>query len=157
MRNGVLIGLSLIVTLFSTSKACAAETSIAIVVHPGVAESNITMEQLRRLFHAEQQFWADKTRVTLLLRAPVAADRDLILDRIYHMNENEFRRYWIAKIFRAEVPSGPKVVFSSNMALELVTAIPGSITFLPTSELDSKVKVLSIDGFLPHDSEYPLR
>lgn len=157
MRNGVLIGLSLIVTLFSTSKACAAETSIAIVVHPSVAESNITMEQLRRLFLAEQQFWADKTRVILLLRAPVAADRDLILDRIYHMDENEFRRYWIAKIFRAEVPSGPKVVFSSNMALELVTAIPGSITFLPTSELDLKVKVLSIDGFLPHDSEYPLR
>lgn len=157
MRNGVLIGLSLIVTLFSTSKACAAETSIAIVVHPSVAESNITMEQLRRLFLAEQQFWADKTRVILLLRAPVAADRDLILDRIYHMDENEFRRYWIAKIFRAEVPSGPKVVFSSNMALELVTAIPGSITFLPTSELDLNVKVLSIDGFLPHDSEYPLR
>ena len=110
MRNGVLIGLSLIVTLFSTSKACAAETSIAIVVHPSVAESNITMEQLRRLFLAEQQFWADKTRVILLLRAPVAADRDLILDRIYHMDENEFRRYWIAKIFRAEVQHGIGVV-----------------------------------------------
>ena len=157
MRNRVVLVLSLIVMLSNASKTIAAETSIAIVVHPSVAETNITMEQLRRLFLAEQQFWADKTRVTLLLRAPVAADRDLILDRIYQMDENEFRRYWIAKIFRAEVPSGPKVVFSSNMAKELVTAIPGSITFLPTSDVDSNVKVLSIDGFLPNEPEYPLR
>ena len=43
------------------------------------------------------------------------------------------------------------------MAQELVTAIPGSITFIPANEIDSSVKVLSIDGLLPDQPGYPLR
>ena len=131
--------------------------TVAIVVHPGVEASNLSMNQLRRIFLADQQFWPDKSRITLLVGAPGAAERNLVLDRIYQMSENEFRQYWIAKIFRAEVPSGPKIVLSANMALELVTAIPGSITSIPAEEIDPSVKVLSIDGLSPGDAEYPLR
>ena len=90
--------------------------AVAIVVHPETNVSSLSMTQLRKIFLAEQQFWADNTRITLLVKAPGAIERDIVLDRIYAMNETQFRRYWIAKMFRAEVPSGPKLVFSSNMA-----------------------------------------
>ena len=134
----------------------ANKATVAIVVHPDVKVSDLSTDQLRRIFLADQQFWPDRSRIVLLVRAPEADERKMVLDRIYQMNESQFRKYWIAKIFRAEVAALPKIVFSSNMAQELVTAIPGSITFIPSSEIDSSIKVLSIDGLLPDQPGYYL-
>jgi hypothetical protein len=131
--------------------------AVAIAVHPDTQISELSMAQLRKIFLADQQFWPDKTRITLLVKAPGAIERELVLDRIYMMNETQYRKYWIAKMFRAEVPSGPKLVFSSNMALELITAIKSSITFLNADEITDNIKVLRIDGFMPHEQGYPLR
>ena len=135
----------------------ARNQAIAIVVHDGTHIDDVSIDQLRRIFLAEQQFWPDRSRITLLVRAPGAYEREFVLERIYQMNENQFRKYWIAKMFRAEVPSGPRIVFSTNMALELVTAIPGSITFMNASDIDETVKVVRVDGLLPSDDGYPLK
>lgn len=142
--------------VFITRLGLAEDSAVAIVVHPNVQVSDLSTGQLRRIFLADQQFWPDKSRIVLLVRAPEADERKMVLDRIYEMNESQFRKYWIAKIFRAEVAALPKIVFSSNMAQELVTAIPGSITFIPSSEIDSSIKVLSIDGLLPDQPGYSL-
>ena len=130
---------------------------VAIVVHPSTDIDNVTMSELRNIFLANQQYWPDRSRIILLVRAPDAYEREFVLDRIYEMSEDQFRRYWIAKMFRAEIPSGPKVVFSTNMALELVSAIPGSITFMLASAVGPDSKVISIDGYLPDADDYPLK
>ena len=132
-------------------------TSVAIVVHPETPIENISLAQLRRIFLGEQQYWQGNARITLLVRAPESLEREFVLDRIYRMNEGQFRQYWIAKLFRAEVASGPKVVYSSEMALELVSAIRGAITFVAASAVQPGVKVIRVDGKLPGESGYPLR
>ncbi|MCZ6643849.1 MAG: hypothetical protein O7F71_19915 [Gammaproteobacteria bacterium] len=142
--------------LFGPGAGFAEGSPVAIVVHPEVQVSDLSTSQLRRIFLADQQFWPDRSRIVLLVRAPQADDRSVVLDRIYQMSESQYSKYWIAKIFRAEVPAGPRIVFSSNMAQELVKAIPGSITFIPSSEIDSQIKVLSIDGLLPDQPGYTL-
>ena len=152
----ILLGIVFVVW-FGAEPGFAAEPAVAIVVHSSVDVSDLSMNELRRIFLADQQFWPDGSRIIVLIGAPGAAERALILERIYQMSERQFRQYWIAKIFRAEVPSGPKVVLSSNMGLELITAIPGSINFMPVADIDSSVKVLSIDGLLPDQPGYPLR
>lgn len=134
----------------------AQDGSVAIVVHPQTQVDNLTFEELKRIFRGDRQFWEDGRRVTLLVRAPVAEERQLILDRIYEMDENQFREYWIGKMFRAEVAAGPKLVYSADMARDLVTVIPGAITFVPVSEVSSESKVVRIDGLLPGDPGYPL-
>ena len=134
-----------------------AGAAVAIVVHPNAPVDSLSIAQLRRIFLAEQQFWEDDSRITLLVRAPGAYERDLVLDQLYRMNEAQFRKYWISKMFRAEVPSGPKLVFSNDMALELVRAIPGSITYISAADLDGSVKVVAIDGLRPDSADYPLR
>ena len=129
---------------------------VAIVVHPDAPVRDFTMDQLRRVFLADQQFWSDGTRITLLVRAPQAYERDVVLNKLYRMDEDQFRQYWVAKIFRAEVPAGPKIVYSSGMARELVTAIPGAITFMPASEVDAGVRVVRVEGRLPGEAGYLL-
>lgn len=135
----------------------SAQNSVAIVAHPQTPVSNLSSAQLRKIFMGEQQFWPDRSKITLLVRAPAAKERDLVLNRIYRMTEPQFRQYWIAKMFRAEVAAGPKIFYSTDMARGLVTAIPGSITFMPASEAGPGIKVLRIDGKLPGEPGYPLK
>jgi ABC-type phosphate transport system substrate-binding protein len=134
-----------------------AASPIAIVVHQDTQLDNLSMDELRSIFLADQQFWPDRTRIILLVRAPESDERDFVLDRIYRMSEAEFRQYWIGKMFRAEVPRGPKIVFSSNTTLDLVVAVPGSISFIRANEVMGDVKVVRIDGLLPSDAGYPLK
>jgi hypothetical protein len=139
------------------ASAQSTAVAVAIVVHPETQVENLTFQELKAIFRGERQFWDDGRRVTLLMRAPVAAERRLVLDKIYGMDEAEFREYWIGKMFRAEVAAGPKLVYSSDMARDLVTVIPGAITFVPLNEVSSETKVVRIDGKLPSEEGYPLR
>lgn len=136
----------------------AAETnSIAIVVHKSSEIDNLSLRELRNIFLANQQFWPDRTRIVLLVRAPKSEERDFVLNTIYQMDEAQFRQYWIAKMFRAEVPRGPKIVFSTDMMLDLVVAIPGSISFINADEVSEDVRIVRIDGKSPTDAGYPLK
>jgi len=146
--------------IWPTTSARAQENksvAIAIVVHPDVVDHGITFTQLRNIFLGEQQFWSNRKKITLLVRAPVSVERDIVLKRIYEMTESQFRRYWIAKIFRSEVTSGPKIVYSSDMAKELVKVLPGAITFMPASAVDDATRMLRIDGKLPGEDGYRLQ
>lgn len=134
-----------------------ARTPIAIVVHKDTPVDNLTLDQLRNIFLANQQFWPDRSRIILLVHAPQSDERDYILESIYQMDEAQFRQYWIAKMFRAEVSRGPKIVFSTEMMLELVVAIPGSISFTSADQVTGDVHLIRIDGKLPSDSDYPLK
>jgi ABC-type phosphate transport system substrate-binding protein len=129
---------------------------LALLVHPQTPVENITAEQLTRIFLAEQQFWPGSHRITLLIRAPESPLRTAVLEQIYHMSEQEFRKYWISKMFKAEVASGPRMVFTADMAISLVSAIPGAVAFVPLSSVPPGAKILKINGLLPGDEGYAL-
>ncbi len=134
-----------------------ASSAIAIVVHKDTEVGNLSLEELRSIFLADRQFWQNRKRIILLVRAPESDERDFVLNKIYQMSEAQFRHYWIGKMFRAEVPRGPKIVFSTDMTLELVTAIPGSISFMRAEDVTEDVKLVRVDGRLPSEDGYPLQ
>jgi ABC-type phosphate transport system substrate-binding protein len=141
----------------ANAQEIVATSPVAIVVHKDTDIEDLSLAELRNIFLANQQFWPDRTRIILLVRAPKSEVRDLVLNTIYEMDEAQFRQYWIAKMFRAEVPRGPKIVFSTDMMLELVIAIPGSISFVGADEVTDNVRVVKVDGKLPADPGYPLK
>lgn len=130
---------------------------IAVVVHPDVAVDNLTLSELNRLLLGDREFWPSNVRVTLLIRAPVARERDVAVKTVCRMSEAQFRQHWIAKVFRAETPSGPRIVYSSEMALQMIGRTAGGITFIEASQVGRGLKILKIDGRLPGESGYPLR
>jgi ABC-type phosphate transport system substrate-binding protein len=127
------------------------------VVHPDTPVSNLTLAEVRKVFLGERQYWNANIPVVLLIRAPVARERDVVLKTIYQMSESQFKQYWIAKIFRAESATAPKVVYSNDMASELAAAIPGAIAFIQVREVRPGTKVIRVDGHLPGEPGYPLR
>jgi hypothetical protein len=145
----------LILSFLLATAAMAAP--VAIVVSADVPVDDVTFSDVRKLFLGERQFWNAKLRVVLLMRAPVAPERDVVLRTIYQMSEAQFRQYWISKVFRADVSAGPKIVYSTEMANELVTAIPGAVAFVDAAKIPKGLKVLRIDGKMPGDKSYPLK
>ena len=130
---------------------------IAVVVNSDTPVSDLSLSEVRKVLLGERQYWNSKLPVTLLIRAPVARERDVVLRVIYQMSEAQFKQYWVAKIFRAEAASPPKIVYSNDMQYELVTAIPGAIAFVDARAVRPGAKVLRVDGHLPGDKDYPLR
>ena len=133
------------------------DVDIAVVVHPDAPVSNLSLSEVRKVFLGDRQYWSTNIPVVLLIRAPVARERDVVLKIIYQMSESQFKQYWIAKIFRAESATAPKVVYSNDMANQLVTAIPGAIAFIDSKDVKPGSKVLRVDGRLPGEAGYPLR
>lgn len=130
---------------------------IAVVVRPDTPVSNLSFSEIRQVLLGDRQFWTNNLRVTLLIHAPASRERQVVLKTIYRMSEAQFRQYWISKVFRAEASSGPKIVYSNEMATELVSALPGSVAFVDAREVPKGLKVLKIDGWLPGDAAYPLK
>jgi ABC-type phosphate transport system substrate-binding protein len=133
------------------------DVDIAVVVHPDTPITNLSMAEVRKVFLGDRQYWSTNVPVVLLIRAPVARERDVVLKRIYQMSDAQFKQYWIAKIFRAESASAPKVVYSNDMANELVSAIPGAIAFIDSREVRPGVKIVRVEGKLPGEPGYQQR
>lgn len=134
-----------------------ADGDIAIVVRTDVPVDNLSFAELRRLMLGDRQFWASNLKVTLLVRAPGAREREVVLKTIYQMSEAQFRQYWIAKVFRAEAASGPRIVYSNETAAELASSIPGAVAFVDATQVPKGLKVVKINGSLPGEKGYPLR
>ena len=148
--------LAAILVNLPTASGQSAGGDVAVVVRPDVPVDNLSFREVRELLLGDRQFWTPGLRVSLLMRAPVARERDVILKTVYRMDEAEFRRYWIEKVFRAEAQSGPKIVYSNESATELVAAIPGAVAFVDAAQVPKGLKVLRIDGLLPGEKGYPL-
>lgn len=44
---------------------------------------------------------------SLIVAGPVDAGRSVLLERVYNMTQQQFRQYWIARVFRGEVAEDP--------------------------------------------------
>ena len=145
--------------LLAVPAAAAVDDAIdvAIVVKPEVPVDNLSLAEVRKVFMGERQYWNSGMRVTLLVRAPVARERDIVLNKLYDMSEAQYRQYWISKVFRADSATGPKIVYTNDMAVELVKAIPGAVAFVDAKKVPAGLKILKVDGKLPGDKGYPLR
>ena len=97
---------------------------------PASQVDNLTLADLRRILTGDKEFWPSGERVTILIRAPVARERDAMVKDVCQMTEAQFRQHWIGKVFRADVPSGPKIVYSTEMALDQVSRTPGALALV---------------------------
>ena len=152
-KTSAIVGLCF---LLSGSPLRAVDHDLAIVVHPDVPAADLSLGEVLRLLVGDRQFWSRDLRVTLLMPAPMARERGVVLKTIYRMDESQFRQYWIGKVFRAEAATGPKIVYSDETAVELLTNIRGSIGFLDAAQVPRGLKILKIDGKRPGEKGYPL-
>jgi ABC-type phosphate transport system substrate-binding protein len=146
-----------LLTLACVAVAQTKSNDVAVVTNPSTPVSELSLAEVRKIFLGERQYWNSSMPVVVLVRAPVAREREVVLKTIYQMNENQFKQYWVAKIFRSEAVSAPKIVYSSDMTMQLLSVIPGSIAFMQAKDVGPGVKILKVDGHAPGEPGYKLR
>lgn len=151
--------LAAVVLLFLSLTAASDDTdvNIAIIVHPDVGQESISTQDLEQILVGNKRFWDGGKSITILIQAPVSRERDIVIGKLMKMSESQYRQFWISKVFRTEVASGPKVVLSNEMAASLIGRIPGAMAFARDDEIPKGVKVLKVDGLYPGEDGYPLQ
>jgi ABC-type phosphate transport system substrate-binding protein len=130
---------------------------VAVIVNRLNPIENISSAELRKLFSGEKQNWPNGAPVNLFVRAPEAHERDVLLLRVLHMTESEYKALWVKKVYSGEVQHEPLALFSNGMALEAIRAEKGGIALISIQDVHQGVKVLKVDGHLPGTPGYPLK
>lgn len=145
--------------LLFTASASAAKTRtpIAVIVHEEVPVSDLSLQELRRVFRGERQLWSKELPITLLMPPRGSQERGVLLDKIYEQrSEAQYQHYWINKLFDDGPQIAPKITGSGEMSASLVRVIPGAIALVPVNKIPEGVKVLRIGGKRPGEAGYPL-
>ncbi len=136
--------------------AVAQGAEVAIIVNPSNPVNGLSFRELRALFELQQQFWKDGKRVSLVTQKAGLPEKQLVLNKVYRRSEDSLNRYWMNRMFNAEINTIPKPRASNNAVKQVISRLPNGIGFISVSTVDSSVKVLRIDGRLPGEAGYKL-
>jgi hypothetical protein len=136
-------------------RASAQADDVAVVVNSGNSITNISLEELRKLFAGTKRSWTSGHPVRLITRGPGCHER-LVLLKLVKMSESEYKQYWTAQVFRGDADAEPSVVPSVGMQREAIIAFSGGITLVNAPEVKPGMKVVKVDGLLPGAPGYPL-
>lgn len=139
------------------SKPAPPTEALVVIVNKANTVTNLTSEELRKLFRLEQERWPDGRKNTVLMQPAGTPARDAALRKIYHFSESEFARHFIQLSYAGRSQSAPKELSSAANVRKFIFNVPGAIGYVRASEVDDTVKVVRIDGRLPDDTAYPLR
>lgn len=158
-KHGITIAACISILMLATAAAPigATDDDVAVIVNPDNPTDSVSSAELRKIFGGEKRSWNSNLPVFLVVRAPQAHEREILLTRILKMTESEYKQYWVKKIYSGEIPREPLTLLSNGMQLEAVRAEKGGIALINFQDIRQGVKVIKVDGRLPGATGYPLR
>ena len=136
---------------FAGRPSGASETaSYAVIVATDVPLTDISLDELRRVFVLKRAFWKPGKQIRVVLPGTGLPARAFLLDRVCQKTEGELRRLVLESTYRGETDQPPKVASSDEDALRLVSSLPSAVALVTAeTSLPPGVKTLRIDGKLP--------
>ena len=131
------------------SALCQAR-DLAVVVNKNNKASQLTAMELEKLFKAGIQNWPDGTKIEIFLTGTDSADNAMILQRAFKLTPEEIKTSVAAH--KGDI----RVVGSDEVVLTLVNTNAGAIGIVNVYSINSRVKVLKVDGKLPMEPGYLL-
>lgn len=135
--------------LLFLSCACASAFAhhVAVVAHPDNPAENLTSAELAKILKSEIGKWPDGQSVVVVLNrnSEVALH---ILERLTSMPDGKARS-WFASHKQSIL-----LTDSDVQVLDVVATKPGAIGMVDVRAVDSRIKVLRIDGKLPLEKAY---
>jgi phosphate transport system substrate-binding protein len=135
----------------------AATNDLAVVVNKANATSNLTKSELRKLVLGEQESWPGGMKVTVALRSPGNPERAAVLRAVCRMSEDEYIQHSMHSDFTGQATNAPRILSSPAAIRQLVATVPGAIGFLPMSEVNDTVKVVSVEGVAAGEPDYKIK
>jgi ABC-type phosphate transport system substrate-binding protein len=161
-----LVGLGLAGLVLSLPEAAAQAPrspgrTLLVVVNLKRPEADLTLHELSRLFRGEQRFWNNGDRAYPVLPPEDLPDaRATFLASVAKLDQRGFTLHWRNLVFRGDVTDQPISPPDERRAVQSVFAERGAIAIVEGSairNLDRVAKILTVNGHVRDDADYPLR
>ncbi len=143
----VVIGLLLAACLGSSLEA----KQIAVIVDKSNNVGGMTANDLMKVFKFDNHKWPDGRRVILVLRDPSTPEMQTAIQKLYHMQADEF------KTLLAAHQAGVIIARSEDELLKSVESTPGAVGLVDVYSINGRINVLKVDGKLPLEAGYSLK
>ena len=141
-----------VLLLLAAGLAASCEArQLAVIVDKTNKTGGLSTADLAKVFKFDSHRWPDGRPVILVLRDPSTPEMKTAIEKLYHMQVDEF------KSLLAAHASGVIIVRSEDELLKSVEAIPGAVGLVDVYSISSRVNVLKVDGKLPLEQGYFLK
>jgi hypothetical protein len=142
------------IALLAIGMPRTAQAQIAVVVNPSNSIEELSLDNLRRLFLGQAKTFPTGAHARLATHAPSvpAFDRAAL-----GLQPEIVRSRWMAMIFRGEATSIPTELTNPDDVKKFVRDHADAIAFLPLSNVDGTLKILTVAGRRPNDAGYVIR
>lgn len=143
---------TLILILLTLSSTATAQ--IAVVVNDSNSTSDLTMDQLKRIYLGKTTAFPDGKTVVLMEHGSLNEE---FYKTVLDMTLLKVRKHWMKIVFSGVYATPPTEYKDSDEIKRLVCKNKEAICFVRLTDADDCMKVLTIDGKNPEDKDYPLR
>jgi len=133
-----------------------AAKDIALIVNQENTLEDISFHELVQIFKLDKLAWMNGTQIYLVMRESGTVEKQLVMEKILKMDEQQLKKYWLKKLYQGKITKYPSAAISNETVKRLINKIPGAIGYIDVEAVDSRVKVLRIDGELPGERGYLL-
>ena len=124
---------------------------LAVVTDTANSTTNVSAQDLQKIFNLRLRTWADGKPVIIVVRDPSAGEMQLLLHKVLNMSPEQAHAF-------IQAHKGSIVVADSDDAVIHFVAINrGAVGVIDLYSLTKDVNVLKIDGKLPVEQGYLLR
>jgi len=124
---------------------------LAVVTDTANSTTNVTTQDLQKIFNLRMRTWADGKPVIIVMRDPSAGEMQLLLHKVLNMSAEQAHAF-------IQAHRGAIVVADSDDAvIRFVASNRGAVGVIDLYSLTKDVNVLKIDSKLPVEQGYLLR
>lgn len=127
------------VVLFSFSTFCLAE--IVVIVHPSLAVSSLTEDDVSRLFLGKSRGFPNGSQATPVNQNEGTPAREAFNLAVCKKSANQYKAYWSQLVFTGK-GTPPKEGGDSAAVKALVAGNPNMIGYIDAELVDASVKVV---------------
>ncbi len=139
----------------ATPARATAEPTV-VVVNRDNPKTDISLEELKSYFTGKRGEWPDGARVVPIDLDPGSSARAAFSKQALGMTLPQYEQYWVDQKVRGQ-GTPPRTVSSEGTALKLVARVRGAIAYVPASQVDASVRVLTVAGQPATSPSYPLK
>lgn len=143
------------VPLIRAPSASAAGGKVVVIVGKSLGVSDISKGDLRRAFLGMSTKVGGKRLIPINLsnKSPLRKAFD---KAILGLDPSAVGAFWVDRRIRGE-SSPPRAVPAAALAAKVVASLPGAISYVSASKVNSKVVAVSIDGVGPDSPDWPIK
>lgn len=117
--------------------------NLRIVVNTGNEMSSVDKSEVKRIYTGRMTEWGKLKIVPINLTLDSEEAREFLKTYV-GMTVQEYREYWVAQQIKG-AGTAPMIQKAADNVKAMVSQIPGAIGYIPSADIDTTVKALSVE------------